>query len=57
MKLLKFLLTAVGINLLLFIFVYLQPLSPLRFVIGYITSFFVFIFGHGLTGCPIISKV
>ncbi len=48
MKPLKFFLTAAGINLVLFILVYLQPLSPLRFVVGYMTSFFVFIFGFGL---------
>ncbi|MFA4952978.1 MAG: hypothetical protein WC584_02040 [Candidatus Pacearchaeota archaeon] len=48
MKPLKFLLAAAGINLVLFIFVYLQPLNPLRYVIGYMISFFVFIFGLGL---------
>lgn len=48
MKPLKFLLTAAGINLVLFIFVYLQPLNILASFIGYMTRFFVFIFGFGL---------
>ncbi len=56
MKPLKFFLTAAGINLVLFIFVYLQPLNPLRSVIGYMTSFFVFIFGLGLRVSVILSK-
>lgn len=56
MKLLKFFLTAAGINLVLFISVYLLPFSPLRSAIGYLTSFFVFIFGLGLSVSIIISK-
>jgi hypothetical protein len=56
MKPLKFFLTAAGINLVLFIFVYLQPVSPLRFVIGYMTSFFVLIFGLGLKVSVALSK-
>jgi hypothetical protein len=56
MKPLKFFLTAAGINLVLFIFVYTQPVSPLRFVIGYMTSFFVFIFGLGLKVSVTLSK-
>lgn len=56
MKPLKFLLTAAGINLVLFICVYLQPISPLRFVIGYVTSFFVFILGFGLKVGVSLSK-
>jgi hypothetical protein len=56
MKSLKFFLTAAGINLVLFIFVYLQPLSLLRSVIGYTTRFFVFIFGQGLRVSVILSK-
>jgi hypothetical protein len=56
MKPLKFFLTAAGINLVLFISVYLQPLNPLRSAIGYLTSLFVFIFGHGLRVSVILSK-
>lgn len=56
MKPLKFLLTAAGINLVLFIFVYLQPLNILASFIGYMTSFFVFIFGLGLKVSVISSK-
>jgi hypothetical protein len=56
MKPLKFFLTAAGINLVLFISVYLQPLNPLRSVIGYMTSFFVFIFGLGLRVSVVLSK-
>jgi hypothetical protein len=56
MKPLKFFLIAAGINLILFLLVYLQPVSPLRFVIGYITSFFVFIFGLGLKVSVTLSK-
>lgn len=56
MKPLKFLLTAAGINLVLFIFIYLQPLNILASFIGYITSFFVFIFGLGLRVSVISSK-
>jgi len=48
MKSLKFFLTAVGINLVLFIFLYLQPFNLLQAAVGYLTSFFVFIFGFGL---------
>jgi hypothetical protein len=56
MKPLKFFITAAGINLILFILVYIQPVSPLRFVIGYMTSFFVFIFGLGLKASVTLSK-
>ncbi|GEM_PF-5518792 len=56
MKSFKFFLTAAEINLVLFIFVYLQPVSPLRLVVGYMTSFFVFIFGVGLRVSVILSK-
>jgi len=56
MKPLKFFLTAVGINLILFIVVCLIPLNPLRFIIGYLTSFFAFIFGFGLKVSVISSK-
>lgn len=56
MKPLKFFLIAAGINLILFLFVYTQPVSPLRFVIGYMTSFFVFIFGLGLKVSVSLSK-
>jgi hypothetical protein len=56
MKPIKFFLTAAGINLALFIIVYLQPLNPLRTVIGYLTSIFVFIFGIGLKVSVISSK-
>jgi hypothetical protein len=56
MKPLKFFLIAAGINLILFLLVYLQPVSPLRFVIGYMTSFFVFIFGLGLKVSVTLSK-
>jgi hypothetical protein len=56
MKPLRFFLTAAGINLVLFIFVYLLPLNPLRSAIGYLTSFFVFIFGLGLRVSVTLSK-
>jgi uncharacterized protein YhhL (DUF1145 family) len=56
MKPIKFFLTAAGINLVFFILVYIQPVSPLRFVIGYMTSFFVFIFGFGLKVSVTLSK-
>ena len=56
MRPLKFFLTAAGINLVLFILVYLQPINPLGFVISYMTSFFVFIFGFGLRVSVISSK-
>jgi len=56
MKPIKFFLIAAVINLLLFIFVYIQQVSPLRFVIGYMTSFFVFIFGLGLKVIVTLSK-
>jgi hypothetical protein len=56
MKPLKFFLTAAGINLVLFILVYLQPLNPLRSAIGYMTSFFVFVFGFGLKVIVTLSK-
>jgi len=56
MKPLKFFLVAAGINLVLFFFVYLQPLNPLRSFVGYMTSIFVFIFGLGLRVSVILSK-
>ena len=56
MKPLKFFLTAALINLILFIFFYLQPLNILASFIGYIISFFVFIFGFGLRVNVISSK-
>lgn len=56
MKPLKFFLIAAGINLVLFILVYLQPVSLLRWIIGYMISFFVFIFGFGLRVSVISSK-
>ncbi|MFH0978038.1 MAG: hypothetical protein V1837_01920 [Candidatus Woesearchaeota archaeon] len=56
MKPLKFFLTAAAINLVLFILVFLQPVSPLRSFIGYLTSFFVFILGNGLRINVILSK-
>ncbi len=56
MKPLKFFLIAAGINLVLFISMYLLPLNPLRSLVGYTTSFFVFIFGFGVAVSVIVSK-
>ncbi len=56
MKPIKFFLTAVGINFILFIIIYLIPFNLLRIIIGYLTSFFVFIFGFGLKVAVVSSK-
>ena len=56
MKPLKFFLIAALVNLILFIFFYLQPFNILASFIGYMTSFFVFIFGFGLRVNVISSK-
>ena len=56
MKPFKFFMFAAGINLVLFITVYLQPFNPLRLLIGYLTSFFVFILGLGLRVSVALSK-
>lgn len=56
MKPLKFFSAAVGINLALFIIIYLLPYNPIRSVIGYSTSFFVFIFGLGLKVAVVSTK-
>lgn len=47
-KLPKFLIIAVSINLLLFLIIYSLPFNILQALIGYSTSLFVFIFGLGI---------
>jgi hypothetical protein len=56
MKPTKFFLIAAGINLVLFIIIYLIPFNLLRSIIGYLTSFFVFIFSFGLKVAVVSSK-
>jgi len=56
MKPLKFFLMAAGINLVLFILVYSQSSNPLRTIIGYMTIFFVFVFGFGLKMSVTLSQ-
>lgn len=56
MKPLNFFMTAAGINLILFMVVYVLPLNPLQWIIAYMTSFFVFIFGLGLRASVVLSK-
>lgn len=56
MKPLKFFLAAAGINLILFMLIYLQPFNCLEYFIGYMTKFFVFIFGFGLNVDVALSK-
>ena len=56
MKPSKFFLTVAGINLILFIIIYFMPYNPIRSVIGYLTSLFVFIIGFGIKVAVVSSK-
>jgi len=56
MKPLRFFLTAAGINLALFLIIYLMPFNPIRSLIGYSTSLFAFLFERGLAVAVVSSK-